>query len=84
MYHRYLRWGIYMIEWFPMRGISRTTCSRVREPRIAVPHGPVSGFMVMGLPFGIAFSQLSCMCLYMVLLRVLPGDTHTSLSQDGF
>lgn len=82
---RYLRWGVYMIECFFMWGIPRTTCSRVREPRrTAVPHGSVSGFIVIGLPFGIASGQLSCVCLYMVLLRVLPGDTHTPLSQDGF
>lgn len=46
-------------------------------------------FLVMGLTFWIASGQLSCLCLYMVLLRVLPflllpGDTRTPLSQDGF
>lgn len=84
MYQRCLRWGVYMTELFLMRGIPRTTCSRVREPRTTVPHGPVPGFMVMGLTFWIASGQISCLCLNMVLLRVLlPYSfllTHTHLS----
>lgn len=60
-------------------GISRTTCSRVREPRrTAVPHGPVSGFMVMGLPLGLPLaSYLACAYIWSYS-GSFPDTTHPS------
>ena len=36
----------------------------------------VSGFMGMGLAFQVVSGQSSCLCPYLVCLRILPGGTH--------